>query len=294
MNLFTQRVLFFAALLGLSSCGMIGEEAVSLPAYICVPSYTFETDSMIQGSNHNNFSDMWISDAGIIVGAVGLPSLLPIQKQGPTEVRVDAGILLTGQDHQRSSYPLIATYIETRDLKPGVIDTFRPVFKYLPNLDVKFVEDYDRIGASLKINPSYYQTGDTILKVNDEHALRPGSYSGKVVLASSHQIMQLISSAEYEFVGSGSPVYLEIDYNSNLPLDIGYYYNDPITGASPAQSVIQTYASNGWRKLYIDLTSEVATKKAKTTFIIYIGIYNIDNIAPAVYIDNVKLLCLKG
>jgi len=294
MNLFTQRVLFCITFLAISSCGMIGEDKVDIPAYIYVPSYTFQTDSITQGSNANYFTDMWVSDAGIIVGAVGLPSLLPIQKSGPTEVRVDAGIILTGQDNQRSSYPLISTYTVTRNLQPGVIDTIKPEFKYLPNIDVKFVEDYDRIGANLKINPSYYAAGDTVLKVNDEHALRPGSNSGQVVLASSHQIMQLISSSEYELPGYGAPVYLEIDYNSNLPLDIGYYYNDPTTGASPANSVIQTYASNGWRKLYINLTNEVSARKTGTTFIIYIGIYNVDNITPAVYIDNVKLLCLKG
>lgn len=294
MSVFNKPFLLFFALLAVSSCGIVGQDAVTVPAYISVPYYTFQTDSLKEGSNYEKFSDMWISDGGLIVGAVGLPSLIPIQKHGLTEVRVDAGIIITGQDNQRASYPLIATHIENRELRPGVIDTFYPKFKYLPNIDVKFVEDYDRIGSSFKINPSYYVPGDSILKVNDQNALRPGRYSGKIQLDPSHQIMQLITNSEFQLPGYGSPVYLEIDYSSNLPLDIGYYYNDPLTGASPAQSVVQTFASNGWRKLYINLTNEISVRRVGTTYIIYIGIYNIENVVPSVYIDNIKLLCLKG
>jgi hypothetical protein len=226
---------------------------------------------------------------------VGLPSLLPVQKQGSTKITVDAGVIISGQDNQRTPYPLVQSYIEIRDLKPGVIDTIVPVFKYLPNISAKFIEDYDRIGRSFKIYETFYVPGDTIRPVNDDHTLRPGNFSGKVELAPSNQKMLLITNDEYELPGGGSPVYLEIDYNSNLPLDIGYYYQDPLTGANPQpQSVVQTYASNGWKKLYINLTNETAPRRDGTKYKIYIGIFNENNIAPSIYIDNIKLLCLKG
>jgi hypothetical protein len=285
MKLFHQRFLLFTFLSLTLSCGITGEDAVTVPAYICVPSFTFQTDSVIEGSNNEKFTDMWISDGGQIIGAVGLPSLLPVQKQGNAEVRIDAGIVLTGQDNQRAIYPLVSSYIESRNLKPGVVDTIRPVFKYVSNIDVKFVEDYDRIGSSLDIDPAFYHPGDTVLKVNDSHALRPGNFSGKVEIAATHQGVLLTSVSSFKMKGYGSPAYLEIDYNSNLPLDIGYAYT-----SDSLESVIQTIPSNGWRKLYINLTDELRPNKP---FLIYIATYNANGIVPAVYFDNIKLLCLK-
>jgi hypothetical protein len=288
------RSLFFAIpLFLLSACGMIGEDAVTIPSYIYIPGYSFVTDSMQQGSNHNRFTDMWVSDDGRMVGAAGLPTLLPILKSGNTKVRLDAGIIVSGQDNKRTAYPLVASYVETRSLKPGVTDTIIPQFRYLPNLDAKFIEDYDRLGTSLIINPTYYLPGDTVIRVNDNNALRPGNFSGKVQMAPEHVQLQLLSSTEYELPGYGSPVYLEIDINSNLPIDIGYYY-DSGSGTSSLQSVLQTFPTNGWRKLYVNLTDEVSARRAGTLFKISIAFYNIDNVVPAVYIDNVKLLCLKG
>lgn len=295
MNLFKNSFVFISSLLLLGSCSMVGEDAVTVPAYIYIPGYTFTTDSLNEGSNYNKFTDMWISDDGKLVGAIGLPSLLPIQKQGLTKVRVDAGIILTGQDNQRAPYPFIQSYVETRDLKPGVIDTVIPKFEYLPNIDAKFIEDYDRVGRAFKIYEGYYAPGDTIIPDNGDKALRPGSFSGRIELAPSHQTMLLITNVEYELTSGGPPVYLEIDYNSNLPLDIGYYHRDPkTTEGAKLESVIQTFPSTGWKKLYINLTNEVAPRASDTKYMIYIGIFNQDNIVPSIYIDNVKLLCLKG
>jgi len=273
-----------AAVLVIPSCGMTGGDAVPVPAYIYVPSFTFQTDSISQGSSYAKFTDMWISDGGQIVGSVGLPSLLPIQKQGQTDVRIDAGIILTGHDEQRAPYPLVGAYIETRNLKPGVTDTIKPVFKYHPNIDVKFIEDYDRIGSSFKVDPISYRPGDTVIKVNDNHALRPGSFSGKVVMAPGHQKLLLTSNTIYKAPGYGAPMYLEIDYSSNLTLDIGYVLRDTL------HSVFQSVPRYEWRKVYVSYTNEL---KAGESFLIYIAVFNPDNITPEVYFDNIKLLGLK-
>lgn len=289
----------FGFIIMLASCGMVGEDAVTVPAYVCVPSFTFVTDTsspnagIYQGVNSQKFLDMWISDAGKLVGQVGLPSLLPIQKVGPTQIWVEAGIAITGQDEQRESYPLVSQHIETRDLKPGVIDTIYPVFKYLPNIEFKFIEDYDRPGSFLKLAPDRYP-GDTVIRVTDLNSWQPGNAVGKVQIDPAHQTMQLLSS-EFTLPQSGSPVYLEIDYKSNVQLDMGYYYIDPLSGnASANNSVVRAYPNSSWKKLYVKLTDEVATRRVGTTYVIYIAVVNSDNIAADVYIDNVKLVCLKG
>lgn len=299
MTRLTKPIFYLTIIALLASCGMVGEDEAPIPAYICVPSYTLITDTssfnsdIYQGAPSEKFQDMWFSDAGKSIGAVKWPSLLPFQKTGAAQIWVEAGISITGQDERREAYPLISQHIEVRDFKPGVIDTIYPVFKYLPNIDFKFIEDFDRPGSFLKMNPAYKKGSDTIVRVNDSRAWKPGKFSGKIEMDPSHNILQLISE-EYLLPRSGSPVYLEIDYKSNIPLDIGYYYQDPVLGASRANSVVETYPNTEWKKLYIKLTDEVASRKDGTLYIIYIGVYNAENVVPEVYIDNVKLVCLKG
>jgi hypothetical protein len=70
MKLFHQRFLLFTFLSLTLSCGITGEDAVTVPAYICVPSFTFQTDSVIEGSNNEKFTDMWIFDGWQIIGAL--------------------------------------------------------------------------------------------------------------------------------------------------------------------------------------------------------------------------------
>lgn len=276
------------------SCGMVNEDEVVVPAYVYVPSFTFETNpDNSQGANSQAFNDMWISEGGILRGAIGLPSLLPLQTSGPTEVRIDAGISNTGQDNSRMAYPFMASYIETRNLKPGVIDTIRPVFKYLAGAGFKFIEDFDRVTRAFEFNPAYAQPGDTLLPVSDNDTLKPGEYYGKIDVPKEREKVQLVTKEEYELNGFGSPAFLEIDYKSNMPLDIGYYYFEPNQPVSSDNSVVLTYPSDGWKKLYVDLSNETSIRKAGTKYVIYIAFFNPNHITPQVYIDNVKLLYLK-
>jgi len=286
------------------SCGIIGEDAAVVPAYIAIDTFYFETDDITQGSNSQDFKDMWISNKGLPLGAIGIPTLIPVQASGNTEIRIDAGVINTGQNNERINYPLMATFVETRNLIPGKIDTFTPVFKYLQNIEMAFIEDYDRVGTNFIINPTYYLPGDTVMKVADTRLGRSASNSGKVILAPQHQLLQLIAGGPrdaqnnyegYALSSPGGPVFLEIDYNSNLPVDIGYYYIDPITQlTSRLNSVVQTFPTSGqWKKLYIDLTDEVASKRAGTRFIFYIGVLNFENSTPEIFLDDIKLIYLK-
>lgn len=277
-----------------ASCGMVNEDEVVVPAYVCVPSYTFETNpDNSQGANSEGFNDMWISEGGIIRGALGLPSLLPLQTSGPTLVKVEAGISNTGQDNSRLAYPFIAAYEETRNLRPGEIDTIKPVYKYLPGVGFKFIEDFDRVTRTFEFNPLYSEAGDTLLPVNDKNAWRQGNYCGKIDVPADRDKVQLVTKEEYELVGFSSPAFVEIDYKSNLPLDIGYYYFEPNQPVSGDNSVVATYPTDTWKKLYIDLTGETSIRKSGTKYVIYIALFNPNHINPEVYIDNVKLVYFK-
>jgi hypothetical protein len=291
MTVFFSRFLIVITCIAFTSCEMIGQDPIIVPGYVSITSYSFMTDSLTQGANSEGFNDMWISNAGIAIGAVGLPSLLPIQQHGPTELRVDAGITRSGQDNERVPYPLVVTYSEIRNLQPSMIDTIKPVFRYLPGTIFKFIEDYDRLTRVFTFNPKYKKMGDTIVLVDDERAWRKFNKCGKIEFATDNTLIELITG-DIELTNQYAPVYLEIDYKSNIALDIGYYFQT-IAGNVGVRPVIYTFETKGgWRKLYINLTDEIRQFDAGTVYKIYIRLNNFDQIPAAIYIDNVKLVTL--
>jgi hypothetical protein len=298
MVLFQKVLIVSAALMLAGSCGLVNEDEVVVPAYISIPSFTFVTNAdNSQGANSQAFNDMWITNGGILLGSLGTPSLLPVQKSGFTDIGVDAGISNTGQDNSRLAYPFIETFIQTKDLKPGMIDTIRPVFRYSAGTGFKFIEDFDRVTRTFQFNtiPGLYDSTDTLVAVTDQHAWRPNTadHSIKIQIPATQDVAQLITKEEYELFGAGAPAFIEIDYKSNLPLDIGYYYIEPGSAASLSQTVVLTYPSETWKKLYVDLTGEISSRRAGTKYIIYIGVQNLSHLEPQIYIDNVKLVHFK-
>lgn len=285
-------VIIVLTLMSFHSCSILGEEAVKVPAYICIPSYTFKPDTTNQGSVSEGFNDMWISRNGTLLGGIGLPSLIPIQSEGETAISIDAGINVTGQNEVRVPYPLTATFTKQVVLEPGQIDTIYPEFKYVSNARFYFIDDYDRLSRTFKFNTLYSQAGDTLRPVNDGNAWLPGRYSVKVDVPATREIVQLVTEA-FQVRGAGAPVFLEIDYQSNLNLDIGYYYREPGGSVSNVMSVVQTFPTNGiWKKMYIDFSDEFSTRLAGTEYIFYIGFINIEKVVPDVYLDNIKLIGL--
>lgn len=298
MKLFGALVI---AVLFLPSCAFLGQDEVTVPAYIYVPGYTYQTNNDLQGDTSSRFSDVWITQNGVTKGTIGYPALIPIESSGPTQITLDAGIIRSGQNETRVNYPFIASFVETRNLTPGVTDTLKPIFTYLPGAKFAFIEDYDRSGSAFVINPGSDLPGDTVIKTDGPNAWKPGTFSGRIQIDDGHDRVQLLAGgprdASNNFEGyllePGAPIYLELDYNSNLPIDVGYYFIDRQGNTSTIKPVVQAFATNGtWRKLYIDLTDEVSVQQAGTRYIIYLGFFNGDKILEDVQIDNIKLVYL--
>ncbi len=295
------RLGFILAVLFIQSCALLDTEEASVPGYIYVPSFRYYTDDTssqsdgpYEGQNTQKFVDVWLSREGIALGTIGLPALIPVT--GTTDsaiITIDAGIMKTGQSDERVPYAVIKPFKKKMKFTPGVVDTVIPEFRYLSNRKFAFIEDFDRTGMRFVINDLYKVAGDTILKVNDQRARTPGKNSGMLAFNQNSLRFQVRTERIAGLPGMNSPVFLELDYHTNLPLDIGYYYFEPGQPASGANSVIQLFPSTGWNKIYIALNLEIAPRKAGTEFIFYIGVYNPSAVLPEVFIDNAKLVYLE-
>ena len=291
--------IFLLSITLFTACEFKDTESAVVPAYVCVPSYTFITDTTntatYQGRNTSDFVDMWLNVSGNSLGNMALPVLIPVVKLGAKTINIDAGIKQSGQEDSRIAYPFIATYSKSVNLVPQQIDTLRPVFSYLPNTHFRFIEDNDYLSSSnnFKLNPVYTLPTDSFVIVSDPGGREPNNKYMKLVMASTSSSFEMYTANEYILPGLGAPVYLELDYKSDAVIQIGYYYAEPPNQISSAATpVIDLYPTDTWKKIYLNLSNEVSARATGSSFRIYIGLHNTNGTAPNVSLDNIKLLSL--
>jgi hypothetical protein len=286
-----------------SACTLLDPEPVTVPAYIYVPYVRFNTaNDGTQGDSSFQFVDVWMYEHGKLLGNIGFPALIPIQKSGMTELNFDGGIVKSGQDDQRIPYPFTQRYVVYKELTPNKIDTFIPVIKYLDNAKFSFVENFESNGFEFTYSTKN-APGDTIINEpvtdNNNPAIVLGKKSGKVVMNSSSATLEIDSKAyskEELQPSPGSSVYLEIDYKSNIPIQIGMIAkigsNNPygIGGITANPTGADDNGLRKWNKLYLCLDQDISPMSSGTQIAIAIRMLNYSYIVPDVYIDNIKLV----
>lgn len=270
-----------------SQCKVFDNE-VTVAGYVYIPGYRVETKSDgSQGDSTSRLTDVWVYTDGNIEGTFGFPALVPIQKNGTVEIGVDAGILKTGQVNERIPYTLMTREYFSVNLKPNKVDTIFPVFKYLERNTYKLIEDFDQVG--FRFSKYYTNPGDTIIYVSSGDSARsPGRNSGMILLSDSTTLFRLISNDAYTLNGS-SPAFLELDYNTDITLYIGMVAN-----TSTGNKVIPlyyAYPATGWRKVYIDLSLDIAPLPSGTQYKIFIDVLRTQGAPrPRIILDNIKLI----
>lgn len=276
-----------ASLLG--GCKIFDNEVI-VPGYVYIPHYRVVTpNDGSQGDSSSNIADMWVYSNGSLEGAIGLPTFIPIQKNGYTEIGIDAGVLKSGQDYERIPYPLLTREYFTINISPNGVDTLLPDFKYVASCQFKMIEDFDRVGFQF----DYYRRlpGDTIELVKDSTALVFGKNSGSIKMSSATDEFSLRSTKSYDLNRLGGPIFLEMDYKSDAIIYIGMVAIAPFTGEETIVPILNTYPTENWKKAYIELTPEVIVKASGTRFKIYINtIKNVGAKPPLLMLDNIKLI----
>lgn len=271
----------------LSSCKVFDNE-VTVPSYIYVSGFRFETNADgSQGDSTSNITDAWVYSNNNIEGTFAIPTLIPLQANGTTEVAVDAGILNTGQYYERTPYKFISRQYFTIQAQPQKIDTIFPVFKYVNNLDFKLIEDFDRVGFRFNAyNPS---PGDTIIKINTGDSARTkGKNSGYVILSDSTTEYRLISTDNFTVNSSSNTIYLEMDYNTDTYIHIGFV---AASNSGKFTEVYTAYPTNGWKKVYIDMSPDLVKLPTGDLYKLVIYVLRTPNTPmPKIILDNIKLI----
>lgn len=286
-NKYVHLIVLSLAVLLFSKCKVFDNEVI-VPGYIYVPKYKLETKADgSQGDTCNNITDVWMYSQGNLEGAFALPALIPVQHTGTYEISFDAGVLRTGQFYERVPNKLMTREYFTVNLKPKSIDTLVPVFKYAPSNKFLLIEDFDRIGFRFyQYNP---QEGDTIYRFDTGDSARvKGFNSGYVSITDSTTEYRLISSDVFSVSSPNSTIYLEMDYQSDVAINVGFL---AASNSGRFTNVYSAYPNSTWKKVYIDLSPDLLKLPGGDQYRIVLYIIRAPGTPkPRILLDNFKLI----
>lgn len=292
-HLFKSLILSFV-LAGLLGCD---REKEAVPAYIHIKKFTF-TSKLGQGLNTQDISDAKVFANGQEVGTFELPVTIPVFATGKVEITIFPNIKENGSSNYRKYYRPYEGFIDTIDLEAIKIDTIQPKTTYRLNTTFSWIEDFDDQAMAME-KYALNNTKDSIQIIKTSTTGVDQPFSGSTHCGYIH-ILPRDSFVDFEYStldwltlpNLGNDVFVEIDYKSNVNMQVGVYINN---GAGITRNdVLFTYPTDGkWKKIYINLKSEISDMPANAKVRVYFGIYKSQGDAttePMVYLDNLKVV----
>jgi len=261
-------------------------EKAEIPSYITIDKFELTTDYSTEGSNSHNITDAWVYIDDKYVGAYELPVTFPLLNEGKHNIRVDAGIKVNGISDTRDKYRLLQSYSGEVTLVKDQVTKVSPVVVYDTDLVFAWKEDFENVSLTF----SYDADSDTtIFKTNTPSEVFEGTYSGKILLTSAMDFFECKSIPLTSLPIDGTPIFLELDFKTNQPFQIGIYADNT------QESYYFANTSSEWKKIYFDMTAAVVAHPGATEIKIYFGMQSTFSnpfkvSSPEVFIDNVKLI----
>lgn len=271
------------------------------PVYFSIPDMYVNTNYSIEGTSHQKITTVWMLVNGKSIGAYELPATPPvILEEGENKIRFYEGINLNGVSASRVIYDGLSFIDTTINYTPDdspASDTLlfsNLVTRYESFKTIEIVEDFDRQGLSLKRTD---RSDTTIIKssdpseyfINPQDPLEDNGKCGVLYTSSSSDLAEVASTEAYALPGSGSNVYLEINYRCNIPFTIGIITES--TGGVVQAPTVRVNPKTEWNKIYVNLVTEVSAYPSNDGFKVYFSAEHPDGMESGyVFLDNIKLV----
>ena len=254
-----------------------------VPAYLHIPAFSL-TARVGEGTSAHKISDAWVFVDGQANGIFQLPVTIPIIQLGQHDIIIFPGVRNNGTRSNPVVYPMCTSYKIKMDLKAGKVDTLRPTTAYLPEVQFKVIEDFER-GNIFKIDRDNNTTNQFTISNNGFEGK-----CGQFILGKSNISMEKASTTKVQLSDNAANIYLEMHYKTEAPLTVGIVGSNISNTTGTASYKIILYPNKEWNKTYINLTNEVKELKM-TDFQILFNSLLPDSLSTAtILIDNIKLI----
>lgn len=271
-----------------SSCEVINPEE-AIPSFLEVNNFELITTLESQGSNQHQINDVWAFIDGEALGIFELPATIPILAEGPKMITLIAGIRENGLRNAPVIYPFYDGYVQDLTLIEGQTITVNPTINYSSNSVFEFLENFE--SSNLKLAGQIQQT-------TDNNKVKEGRGSGSILLdQSSIELNSSVTFIDLPTVG-GLPVFLEMDYRTNVELEIGLVGFD-INSINSTRSInykVTLCPISEWNKVYINFQEDLELSQFTGYQLAFrastdnTGCDNISRDNPEILLDNIKLI----
>jgi len=278
---------FFAIVILLSvtnSCNFINPSE-KIPSYIHIDSFTLLGNYDSTGSLSHNITDVWVIVDNDVIGAFELPATIPILINGTHKLYLRAGIKENGISNTRVPYPFYNYFSIDHNFYEASTSTFNPKIWYVNN-NIKMVFNEDFEGSNIVFDPATINNA-TLFRTNVKTEVYEGDFSYKIVLPQKNDIFEIDGEDIFDLPRNKSN-YIEINFKTDVLLTIGYKAIGPTNSVS--RNLINLNPTKKWKKIYINLGSELIYEDPQYNFQFIIGAVNTLSDTATIFLDNIKML----
>ncbi|MDR1006866.1 MAG: hypothetical protein LBL74_08420 [Bacteroidales bacterium] len=271
-----------------------------IPAYIKVKGFNLVDNPALSYNQNTGFltsdiADVWVTANSDTATAYQLRNgdwLIPILHKGNTRIVLQAGVLLNGIRGTRIPYPFYTPEVLNIDLTEGEITDLDVVdIKYDADLTVvPFYEDFE--DSYLDMITASPDTIQHLFKITD--SVCSESFAGAMYMNASDVEYKVVSKDSINYTNTSlGGIYLELDYNCNIPLNIGLYGKHVTSNQYLYMPAIRLNPNEaeGYKKIYMNLTKAWDQLGQPPYFKLYFQPANPNKLNNGwIHLDNIKIV----
>lgn len=272
-----------------AGCNLINPNE-KVPGYVNVSSFRMHVDTLHQGTASQKITDVWMDVDNTFSGAYQLPATFPVLETGRRHLLFRAGVKVDGLSTNRAPYPFYAGFDTTIDINAAKVDTIRPLFKYATGTQFELMENFEQNSSIIDTIGAVHGAGGNY--IHNYGYESSSSYYVELTPTATDSFFQIWNKKNLFSWQPGQIVWMEINYQTDIPLDFGVFavstaqqaYNAPVSGVNP---------SANWNKVYINLSEVIAEYGPMNGYKVYISGSLKGKTSGHVHIDNIKILSLQ-
>ena len=224
------------------------DKAEPVPAYLKIEPFVVDAKG---GADWQKITDGWLYVNNEFLGAYTLPATVPVLAEGQSEVILFPGVKENGIVGTPNIYQFLTRYETTLNLTPKGETPIKPTTKYDPAAVIPWDErgDFDGTSDLQLVNRDGDDSTSYVLTTD-------GAFAGRSVrmeVNTEHPYMEIATELVPLPTTAEQEVWLELHHNNDMPFTLILLSS---TGGSSeiAQAVYLFNPSEGWNKIYINLT----------------------------------------
>ena len=261
-----------------------------VPSYIEITQFNYYENNILNNENAQ-ITDAWVTMDGQNLGTFEIPFRIPILNN-ETDNNLHSfiiypGIKVNGISATRIKYPYYERFEINTILEKDSIIHITPSTSYTEQTNRYFSQ-----------SESQFENGNNILEasllsdtipITQSQVVFQGEKSLGIYLEESNNYFHITNA---EALNLSDNTFLELNFKSSIGFNVGLMIISNIPNVSDQkQELIQLYASDEWKKIYLDLTPLINMGNKNSQYKIYFeGFYDSNQVVNAVYLDNLNLV----